>query len=104
MIEICSSAGFPKSMGHLNKNSSCTIYYSPQPREIIVFSILSHNYSMKPCTKSRAGQLIIYDNLNKKAILIWLIASVSVCTFRQCNQQFYTDLLEAYSIRNQLTK
>ena len=33
MIEICSSAGFPKALGHLNKNSSCTIYYSQQPMQ-----------------------------------------------------------------------
>ena len=28
MVEICSSAGFPKALGNLNKNSPCTIYYS----------------------------------------------------------------------------
>ena len=86
MIEICSSAGFPKALGHLNKNSSCTIYYSHQPSVLLVISLLSHNYSMKPCTKARAGPIISSDNLNRKAIHTWLIASVSVCTvtFRHC--------------------
>ena len=51
MIEICSSAGFPKALGHLIKNSSCNIYYSQQPRVLLVISLLRHNYSMKPCTK-----------------------------------------------------
>ena len=41
-------------------------------------------------TKARAGPVISSDNLNKKAIHTWLIASVYVCTvtFINCNQMF----------------
>ena len=39
MIEICSSEWFPKALGHLNKNSSCTIYYSQQPHCIACYQL-----------------------------------------------------------------
>ena len=79
MIEICSSAGFPMALGHLNKNISCSIDYSQQPRVFIVISLLSHIYSMKPCTKARAGPIISSDNLNKKVIHTWLNLLLSLC-------------------------
>ena len=64
MIETCSSARFPMALDYLNKNSSCTIDYSQQPRVFIVINLESHIYSMKPCT----GPMISSDTLNKKAI------------------------------------
>ena len=69
ITEICSSVGFEMALGYLNKNSSFTIDDSQQPRVFVVSSLLSHIYSMKPCTKTS-------------------FASVFVSTFSQCNQRF----------------
>ena len=73
MIEICSSAGFTMTLDHLNKNSSRTIDYSQKPRVFVVSRLLSHIYSMKPCTKA-----ISLDILNKKAIHTWVCICLCV--------------------------
>ena len=58
MIGIYSSAVFPMTFGHLNKNSSCTSDYSHQPRVFIVITLLIH-----------IREFIIERRLSHRAIL-----------------------------------
>ena len=92
MIETCSSAGFPKILGHINKNISCTIFYSQQPRVFTVISLLSIIYSMKPCIRAITWPIISIDNMNEKADHTWLVlycACVCTVTFSHCNHRLY---------------
>ena len=84
MIEICSSAGFPMAFGNLNKNISCTIYYSQWPRASIVISLLSHIDSTKPSTKGSIGPIISTDNINKEATHTW------ICFCLRVHYEFHT--------------
>ena len=97
MIEICSSAGCSSDK---NKNSSCIIECSQQPRVFILISLASGIYSMKPCNKASTVPRISSDNLNKKAIHTWCYFCLCVHFRTVQSNVVCADLPEAYSRRN----